>query len=457
MVAEQPNDALTTGRAKDALYQAARRFLRLDPPIPKRSEAEIQAELSRNYSWNFLFNMLEGASYKFGVSFISSSTILPLFITKLTPTPLLPIGLIGVIAQGGWFLPQLFMARLVGRLPYQKPVVIKLGLFIERIPCWIMALSALVAVQNPTAAMILFLIAYTWLNLGSGSIAVFWQEMVARLFPPNRRGRLFGLTNFIGGGLGVVGAGISARLLASTPFPNNFFYTFLVAASGIFFSWVLLSLTRETAHTITLPHQNNREFFRALPNLLREDSNFERFFIARLLLALGGMGAGFITAAALQRWQISDGTVGLYTTFVLGGETMGHVIFGLMGDRFGNKRGLAVGALLSTLAYFLAWVAPHPSWYFVVFLLQGAALGAALTAGLTLVMEFGKPDQRPAYIGLVSTSIGVVATLAPLLGAVFANLSYNVLFALSAAISAVSFVLLAWWVKEPRRSSELSN
>ncbi|MDY0020651.1 MAG: MFS transporter [Anaerolineae bacterium] len=457
MIAEQSDGSLTPGRGKGALHQVARRFLRLDPPIPDRSESEIQAELSRNYNWNFLFNMLEGASYKFGVSFIASSTILPLFITKLTPTPLLPIGLIGVIAQGGWFLPQLFMARLVGRLPYQKPVVIKLGLLIERIPCWIIALSALVAVQNPTAAMILFLVSYTWLNLGSGSIAVFWQEMVARIFPPNRRGRLFGLTNFIGGGLGVLGAGISAQLLASTPFPNNFFYTFLVAASGIFLSWVLLALTRETAYTITLPHQNNREFFKALPGLLHEDPNFERFFIARLLLALGGMGAGFITAAALHRWQVSDGTVGLYTTCVLGGETVGHMIFGLMGDRFGNKRGLAVGALLSTLAYSLAWIAPHPSWYFVVFLLQGAALGAALTAGLTLVMEFGKPAQRPTYIGLVSTSIGVVSTLAPLLGAAFANLSYGVLFALSAIISAISFVLLAWWVKEPRWSKEMTD
>ncbi|MDY0019582.1 MAG: hypothetical protein RBT47_06240, partial [Anaerolineae bacterium] len=146
MIAEQSDGALTPGRGKGALHQVARRFLRLDPPIPDRSESEVQAELSRNYNWNFLFNMLEGASYKFGVSFIASSTILPLFITKLTPTPLLPIGLIGVIAQGGWFLPQLFMARLVGRLPYQKPVVIKLGLLIERIPCWIIALSALVAV-----------------------------------------------------------------------------------------------------------------------------------------------------------------------------------------------------------------------------------------------------------------------------------------------------------------------
>ena len=42
--------------------------------------------------------------------------------------------LLAVIAQSAWFLPQLFTANAVERLSRKKPVVVNLGLFLERMP-----------------------------------------------------------------------------------------------------------------------------------------------------------------------------------------------------------------------------------------------------------------------------------------------------------------------------------
>ena len=91
---------------------AWRRLLQLDQPVPARSDAEIAAEAERNYPWNFTVNLLDGVAFWFGLNFISSSTVMPLFISKLTPNPLL-IGLVAVIAQSGWLLPQLFTAGYI--------------------------------------------------------------------------------------------------------------------------------------------------------------------------------------------------------------------------------------------------------------------------------------------------------------------------------------------------------
>ena len=66
-----------------------RRLLQLDRPIPPRTEAELQAEISQNYRWNFFFGLLDGAFFWFGASFISAATILPLFVSKLTESPLI--------------------------------------------------------------------------------------------------------------------------------------------------------------------------------------------------------------------------------------------------------------------------------------------------------------------------------------------------------------------------------
>jgi hypothetical protein len=90
----------------------------------------------KNYRWNFTFNLLDGAFYWFGSSFISATTIFPLFISTLT-TSLIPIGLVSVITSAGWFIPQLFSARVVERITKMKSVIVGWGALLERLPFWI--------------------------------------------------------------------------------------------------------------------------------------------------------------------------------------------------------------------------------------------------------------------------------------------------------------------------------
>ena len=176
-------------------------LLQLDRPVPPRSEAEIAAEVERHYRWNFVVNLLDGVFFWFGLSFASSTTILPLFISKLT-TSTLPIGLVAVIAQSGWFLPQLLTANAVERLARKKPVIVNLGFFTERLPLLLFVPAALVAGRSPLLAIALLLGGYAGHAVGAGVVATAWQDLIARCFPVNRRGRFFGLTAFLGAGTG---------------------------------------------------------------------------------------------------------------------------------------------------------------------------------------------------------------------------------------------------------------
>jgi MFS family permease len=428
---------------------ALRRLLQGDRPVLPRSEDEIAAEVERNYHWNFTVNLIEGISYWFGLSFISSSTIVPLFISKLTPSPL-PIGLAAVIAQAGWYLPQLFTANAVERLARKKPVVVNLGLFLERLPIWILAGAALVAWRSPGLALALFLMGYAWHTLGAGIVATAWQDMIARCFPVDRRGRFWGITMFLGAGTGALGATLSTWILSAFLFPINFVYVFTIAAMSITFSWFFIALTREPVQPATTPRQSNRQFWAGLPNILRHDHNFRRFLLARLTLALGTMGVGFVTVAAVGRWQVPDGTVGVYTAALLLGQTVGNLVSGFLADRLGHKLSLELSALVSILAFTLAWLAPSADWYYSVFALLGVTSGATIVSGLLLVLEFCEPQRRPTYVGLANTSVGLVSVVAPLLGAWLVGINYNWLFALSAGVNLVALAMMRWWVQEPR-------
>lgn len=428
---------------------ALRRLLQLDRPVPPATDDEVNAVAQRHYRWNFAVNLLDGATFWFGLSFASSSTIGPLFISKLTDSPV-ALGLLAVVAQGGWFLPQLFTANAVERLARKKPVVVNLGFFLERLPMWLLIPAALLAPRSATLALTLFLVGYAMHAIGAGVVATAWQDLIARCFPVEKRGRFLGLTTFIGTGMGALGAGLSAWLLVTFPFPLNFAYTFLIAAVGITVSWVFLALTREPVQAPRVERQSTRQFWDKLRSIVSRDHNFRRFLIARILLALAAMGQGFITVAAVRRWDVPDSAVGGFTAALLLGQTAGNLLFGVLADRFGHKLSLELSGVAAMLSFALAWLAPSPTWFHAVFFLLGLYLGAIVVSGILVVMEFSAPERRPTYVGLANTSVGVAGALAPLLAAAIAGFSYNLLFAVSAATSLFGLILMRWWVREPR-------
>ncbi len=425
------------------------RLLQLDQPPPPRSDAELAAEVERNYPWNFTFNLLDGVAFWFGFNFISSSTVMPLFVSKLTSNPLL-IGLIAVIAQSGWALPQLFTAGHIERLARKKPVIVNLGLFLERMPVWLWPLAILAAPHSAPLALVLFFLAYAWHAFGAGMLGPAWQDLLASCFPVKRRGRFFGTTTFLGTGAGAIGALFCSWLLEAFAFPLNFLYPFLIAAVAITASWVFLAMVREPARPVVVTQHHAENYWRRLVDIVRRDHNFRRFLQARALATLGTMGAGFVTVAALQGWHVADATVGLYTVALLGGQTVGNLLAGWLADHFGHKLSLEISAAAAGLGFAMAWLAPAPLWFYAIFAFLGIANGASLVSSTLIAMEFSEPAQRPTYIGIINTTLGVAGILAPLLGGWLAGFSYDWLFALSAGVMLLGLALLRWWVEDPR-------
>ena len=428
-------------------------LLELDRPVPERTEHEIAAEVERNYTWNFVVNLLDGVIFTIGMSFFSSTTILPLFLSKLTTNPL-AFGILAVISQAGWFLPQLFTANSMERLARKKPVVVNLGLILERLPVLVILAAALTADRWPKLALALILIGFSWHVLGAGIVAVSWQDLVARCFPVDRRGRFFGTTQFLGAGAGALGALLCTWLLNRYRFPVNFTYAFAIAASCISLSWFFLAMTREPVQAPTVRRQSIREYLTGLPELLRADVNFRRYLITRMTWAFGGLGSGFLMVAMVSRWRVPDSTAGLFTLTLLIGQTIGTLICGFLADRFGHKVCLELGAVAGLAGYTLAWLAPGPSWYYAVFVLMGFVAGAVVVSGILIVMEFSGPERRPTYVGIANTAVGLVGVVAPLLGATLARINYDILFALGAAVNLAALALFFWWVQEPRQRQQ---
>jgi MFS family permease len=315
---------------------------------------------------------------------------------------------------------------------------------------WLLPIAALMAAQTPILALVVFVIGYAWHGLGAGMIGPAWQDLLARCFPVVSRGRVFGITTFIGTGAGALGAVFSGWLLKTYAYPLNFAYIFLIAAAAITVSWVFIALTREPVRVEPRSAAAEASAWRRLRQVLAQDANFRAYLTARMLLVVGAMGSAFVTVAAVQRWAVPDSTVGLYTALLLVGQTVGNLLSGLLADRAGHKLAMELGALAQVSAFVLAWLSPSPDAYYVVFVLLGYSMGANIVSGILITLEFSTPDRRPTYIGIGNTAVGIASAIAPLVGGWIAMLGYGPLFAVGAAITGLALLMLRYAVSDPR-------
>lgn len=425
------------------------RLLQLDKPVTILSADEAKVEQGRNFRWNLFFNSFDVIFFISGASLLSATTILPLFVSKLTDSTV-PLAIIAMLAQGGYYIPQLLTANFIERLDHKKPVVVNIGFFSERLPMILLMLCPLFALQAPLFSLFLFLLLYAWFNLGAGVIAPAWQDMIARCFPVERRGRFFGTTTFIGTLLGVGAASWAGIILEEVAFPLNFTYIFGVAGLLILISWVFIAQTREPIEAANVPERSTREYLAQLPSLVRHDINFRNFLAARFTLALAEMGSGFLTVAAIQAWTISDGMVATFTTVSLIGQLIASLLMGFLADRYGHRLALEISSGAAVLAFAIAWLAPTPTWYLAVFFLLGFLTGGRIVSGILVVLEFCAPEKRPTYVGITNTLAGIGSMTAPLIGLAFVTISYSSVFVASMLTSLAALLLLRYSVKEPR-------
>ena len=401
---------------------------------------------------NFIVNTLDTVTFYFGETFVAAQTILPVFASTLTSSPVL-IGLVPAINDAGWYLPQLFFAPLLERVQHRLPLVRVLGL-IERIPFLLLIFAALwLPTLKSSTAILLFLLLIAWKGLAAGVVGLPWQELIATLIPVWLRGRFFGISHFLGKLMGLGSSAIAGIILLRLPYPNNYSMLFLLGFIGVMLSWVFLIMSVEPpARHMPEPDAVKTAFSAQLWGILRQDHNFRRYLISRVVSYLGGMATGFVAVYGIQRFDLPDAYAAVFTSVLVGFSTIGFIAWGALGDRFGHRFILIGSALLWITALVMLLVVPVQWGLYLVFALLGLSQPGNMIGDLNLAMEFGSGPTRPSYIGLARTLTAPVLLAGPVLaGAVAGWTSYPVMFMVSLGFAVLALFLLIFTVTDPRK------
>ncbi|MCZ7553704.1 MAG: MFS transporter [Anaerolineales bacterium] len=412
----------------------------------------MNSELPRDLRHNVTVNLLDGAFFGFGQGFASFVTIIPLFVSSMTDSLLL-IGLIPAIHNAGWQLPQLFIAGRIARQARIKPLLLGVTTF-ERLPYLGLALVAFLlprlGAQAGLVAVFGLLIVQ---GLGAGFAANPWQNLIGKIVPGNRRGTFFGLQAGLSSMLGSLSAVAAGLILGGFSGYAGFVICFVLASLLMAVSWGFLAWTREprTPSWMLEDASAQPELFTRLKQVLEKDRAFRWFLLARIGSMFATIGYAFYTVYAVQHHGVSKVEAGLMTGLLMGVQIVANISMGWLGDRLSHRLMMEVGLAAMGLSALLAWWAPAPAWFYLVFALAALGYVATWTVAMSMTLEFGSEEERPAYIGMANTLVAPANILAPFLGGWLANsFGYAAAFAASAAGALLAVSVLHFRVRAPR-------
>jgi MFS family permease len=409
------------------------------PPSP--SPALSPAAMRRNYR----LGVANGVLFGLGDSLSSANLVLALLVRQLGGSLAL-VGLLPALQMGGFLLPQLLVGGRLQAMTYKLPLYRRAA--IVRLSTWLVLTIVVFSATMISAELSLWLIilGYMIFNIGGGTSTLAFQDVVAKVIPAQRRGSFFGTRQLLGGLLTVALAGPLVRWLLGEggplPFPHNFGLLCLI--SLVFYTPGLLAFAfvREPPQLHLGVRMRVIEGLRRAPAILREHTNYRWFIIARMLTRIGQIAEPFYLIYATEALQLPASVAGIYLALRAIAGALSNLLWGRISMRQGNRRLMLVSGALIVLTPALALLGPMLVRALglgaggltlaigLVFLISGAANDGSNIANMTYLLEIVPENERPTYMGLANTTLGLVTFLPVLGGWLVSAVGYDGTFAL---------------------------
>ncbi len=394
----------------------------------ERSCSAISEDQCTEVPGNFLKNALSGFCSKLAEQLISPGVTLP-WMLSMMQTGLGVSGMLIPLKNLGSLLPQLAVSGRIRSFALRK--------YFWSIPAFFQALMVLMigvgffTLEGQglgwTIAGLLLLF-----SMASGVSSVAFKDVMGKTIPKGRRGRLLA-TRATGGGLLTMLFGFLLYFLLRER-ARELIVPVLVGAAvvlwvlaGVFFWWI-----KEYPGATEGGRTPLQEFRKGL-RFLKADANLRRFVMARAFLMAIPLAQPFFVIIG-REYTVSDLTgLGLF----VGASGLAAVIsspfWGIFADRSSRKLMMAIGLFgIVNCLLVLGFMQLGAEWqqlpvFAPLILLNMMAHGGARLSRKTYLTDFAPEQERPLYVALSNTLIGLFTLLTAGIGFVAEWFGYPVL------------------------------
>jgi len=416
----------------------------------ERELKKIEAFAYRNLKKNSIVSITDGAIFAIASGMLSVSTVIVYFISHYVKSNTL-IGLLTTLNVLLSNSPQILVAKKLEMLETYKEYFIKVAL-IMRLMWLLLAIDVfLFAERNELLFVILFYLIFSLQGFFASFANITWFNLILKLIPERQRSKFFGIRSSIGGLCETLGAFLMGKILRLLRYPYNYALLFFIAFLIIMISLYLFSLMKEIPQKKPKKEINNKHYFKNMFLILKEDKNFTYYLFSVLFIgALGKMPFGFQTIFAKNSLGITTEHVAVATTILLFSQTVGYMMWGIIGSKYGFKSTLVISALIFLPAIYFTYLMSNINIYYLSVGLFGIAQSARNVNESNLAAKLCKdPLKQPAYIGLRNFLMGPFFAFNSIIaGGIIDALGKNILFVISFCCMVLGFFILCFKVKE---------
>jgi len=403
---------------------------------------------------NFTLGVLNGTFFMAALAFLAGSTVLPVFISKLTDSRFL-IGIFAYTESFGWLLPQLFTAVF---LAHKKRVLYFYnGLSFIRLFLFGLSIASIfIFKDNYLAILISFGMTFLVFALVSGMAGVAFTEIVGKTIPLKKRGSFFGSRMFTGGLFAAL-AGLAVKVVISKySFPYDFGYVCII-------SWVLMLLglsvfafVKEPDVRQSLDKAGPAVQFKAALKIFKDDRNFRKLAFSRAWTNTALMAIPFYVIFAVTALKAPEWMAGIYLTVQMTGYLGSNVLWAWLSNHVSNKLVIMLAGICRivppVLAFACCYFYINPYLFALIFLFIGMGDSGVEVGYITYLLEILPEKGRILSIGLLHTLIAPTVFFSGIGGWLSQALSLKWLFAAVFMTTVISLIVSSR-LREPRLRS----
>ncbi|RED99408.1 MFS transporter [Marinoscillum furvescens] len=388
---------------------------------------------------NFFLNAINGFSSKLAEQIASPELVIP-WVFALAGVPTIFSGLLVPVKNAGSLLPQLIVSakiRAFARRKYFWSGAAVVQAVMLLLMAWAMSFEGVTTGIMVVAALLLF-------SMASGVASIAFKDVMGKTIPKGKRGKLLAL-RATGGGLLTIVAGLIFYFFIGSNEDYWVYQLLFVSAAVLWGVAALLFALIQEAPGATSGGRKPIEEFKNGINILREDANFRRFLVARGLMLSIPLVQPFLILYAQKELEVSLSGLGLFVIVTGISNSISSPFWGRFADR-SSKNVMAVGAIFAAIVcgYVLmySWVLPadYQSIYTFspVFFLIIIAYGGVRMGRKTYLVDYAPDEDRPLYVSVANTSIGILVLLSGVLSVVASVFGVQVMIGVLSVMMLVS-------------------
>lgn len=360
--------------------------------------------------------------------------------------PLFLLGWLVPIRESGSLLPQVLIAHFMYGLKRRKWVWI-LGSIVQSLCVVVIGIAALV-LEGASAGWVIVgtLIVF---SIARGLNSVASKDVLGKTVVKSKRGRVTGWASSASGLITVVAAFAILFFFDQLQGNVNFYVIGIAAAT---FIWLFAALTYSFIKEPLSEVQEKASSLSAILKefrLLKNDSVFRRFVIARSLLLCAALSAPYYVLIAQGFTNSSVLTLGIFVLVSGLASLLSSPFWGMFSD-YSSRQVMLISSLLSACIGVILFVSVRcefnasifewivPILYFVLSVAhQGIRIGRK-----TYLINLGEGNKRTSYVSVSNTVIGFILLVMSSVSLLSYALSFEMLVMIFSSITFLGVVMV---------------